>query len=129
MNEGYQVDSAASVADGVRMGSGRQYDLALTDLKLPDGTGLDVLRWFTEQMPDAPVIMLTAFGTVESAVAAMKLGATDYLGKPLDSPDVGGREVREVYASAHCCLRYLRARASAASGLSVNFDSIFSQPE
>ncbi|MBZ5724394.1 MAG: sigma-54 dependent transcriptional regulator [Acidobacteriia bacterium] len=85
--EGYQVDSGASVADGVRLGSQRQYGLALTDLKLPDGTGLDVLRWFTEQMPDAPVIMLTAFGTVESAVAAMKMGAADYLGKPLNSPD------------------------------------------
>jgi two-component system, NtrC family, response regulator AtoC len=86
-NEGYQVDSGASVADGVRLGSQRQYDLALTDLKLPDGTGLDILRWFTEQMPDAPVIMLTAFGTIESAVAAMKMGAEDYLGKPLNSLD------------------------------------------
>ncbi len=86
-NEGYQVDSGESVADGVRLGSRHQYDLALTDLKLPDGTGLDILRWFTDQMPDAPVVMLTAFGTVESAVAAMKMGAADYLGKPLNSPD------------------------------------------
>jgi len=85
--EEYQVDSGASVADGVRLGSERQYDLALTDLQLPDGTGLDLLRWFTEQMPDTPVIMLTAFGTIESAVAAMKMGAEDYLGKPLNSPD------------------------------------------
>ncbi len=85
--DGYQVDTGASVAEGIRMGSHRQYDLALTDLKLPDGTGLDLLRWFAEQMPNMPVIMLTAFGTVESAVAAMKLGAEDYLGKPLESPD------------------------------------------
>ncbi len=86
-NEGYQVDSGASVADGIRLGSQRQYDLALTDLRLPDGAGLDILRWYKEQMPDTPVIMLTAFGTIESAVAAMKIGADDYLGKPLNSPD------------------------------------------
>ena len=85
--EGYEVESGASVADALRLGAGRQYNLVLTDLKLPDGTGIDVLRWFSEQAPNTPVIMITAFGTVESAVEAMKLGAEDYLGKPLNSPD------------------------------------------
>jgi two-component system response regulator AtoC len=85
--EGYTVDSGASVADATRLGARRQYDVVLSDLKLPDGSGLDVLRWFNEQMPETPVIMATAFGTIESAVEAMKLGAQDYLGKPLSSPD------------------------------------------
>ncbi len=85
--EGYPVDSGASVAEALRLGAARQYDLVLSDLRLPDGSGLDVLRWFGEQMADTPVVMITAFGTIESAVEAMKLGAANYLGKPLNSPD------------------------------------------
>ncbi len=94
--EGYAIDAGGSAGDATRFGSGKQYDLVLSDLKLPDGSGLDVLRWFAEQMPDTPVIMITAFGTVQSAVEAMKLGAADYLGKPLSSPD----ELRMVVAKA-----------------------------
>ncbi len=85
--EGYQVTSAATIADGLRYGALRQFHLVLSDLRLPDGDGLGVLRWFRENSPETPVIMITAFGTVGSAVEAMKLGAEDYLGKPLSSPD------------------------------------------
>ncbi len=85
--EQYQVHSGASLADAFRLGAAREFDLVLSDLRLPDGEGLDVVRWFAEQQPQAPVIMITAFGTVESAVEAMKLGATDYIGKPLASPE------------------------------------------
>ena len=85
--EGYRVDLGASVADAVRLGSRANYHLVLTDLRLPDGDGTQVLRWFRENCPETPVIMITAFGTVASAVEAMKLGAADYLGKPLSSPD------------------------------------------
>ncbi|MCC6859696.1 MAG: sigma-54-dependent Fis family transcriptional regulator [Bryobacterales bacterium] len=85
--ESYEVESGGSVADAVRLGARRQYHLVLSDLKLPDGDGLEVLRWFAEQQPQTPVIMITAFGTVSSAVEAMKLGAVDYLGKPLSSPE------------------------------------------
>ena len=77
----------ASVGEALRAGARRKYDLVVADLKLPDGDGLAVLRWWTENMPETPVIMITAFGTVASAVEAMKLGAVDYLGKPLSSPD------------------------------------------
>src|SRR5579871_1000341 len=85
--EGYEVDLGSSRADALRLGSIRQYDLVLFDLRLPDGSGLHILQWFRTQMPDTPVIMITAFGTIESAVEAMKLGAENYLGKPLQSPD------------------------------------------
>jgi two-component system response regulator HydG len=85
--EGFAVDAGGSIADAIRLGAARQYDLVLSDLKLPDGSGIEVLRWFGEQMPETPVVMITAFGTVGSAVEAMKLGAQDYLGKPLSSPD------------------------------------------
>src|SRR6476646_8715689 len=84
---GYDVSTGATAADARRLGAGASYHLALTDLKLPDGDGLDVLRWFQAHAPEVPVIMITAFGTIVSAVEAMKLGAADYLGKPLASPE------------------------------------------
>ena len=85
--EGYGVETAGSVLEATRAGARRSYDLVLSDLKLPDGDGLAVLRWWSEHMPETPVIMITGFGTVATAVEAMKLGAADYLGKPLSSPD------------------------------------------
>ena len=87
VGEGYGVENAGSVGEALRAGARRKYDLVVVDLKLPDGDGLAVLRWWMENMPETPVIMITAFGTVASAVEAMKLGAVDYLGKPLSSPD------------------------------------------
>ncbi len=85
--EGYGVETGGSVAEAVRAGSRRGFDLVISDLRLPDGDGVEILRWWKEHMPETPVIMITGFGTVASAVEAMKLGAVDYLGKPLSSPD------------------------------------------
>lgn len=85
--EGYEVETAGTVSEALRCGSRRKYDLVVSDLKLPDGHGIAVLRWWKENMPETPVVMITGFGTVASAVEAMKLGAVDYLGKPLSSPD------------------------------------------
>jgi len=86
-DEGYEVESGTSIADAMRLGAVRQYNLVISDLRLPDGSGIEILRWFSEQGPNVPVIVITAFGTFESAVEAVKLGAEDYLGKPLNSPD------------------------------------------
>jgi two-component system response regulator AtoC len=85
--EGYTVDVAGSVAEALSATDRKSYHLAICDLKLPDGSGIDILRHWKQEMPELPVIMITAFGTVASAVEAMKLGAADYLGKPLSSPD------------------------------------------
>ncbi|MFB3828737.1 MAG: sigma-54-dependent transcriptional regulator [Bryobacteraceae bacterium] len=85
--EGYCVETAGTVRDALAMAARKGYGLVLSDLKLPDGEGLAVLRWFAERAPETPVIMITAFGTVASAVDAMKLGAVDYIGKPLSSPE------------------------------------------
>jgi len=85
--EGYRVTTAATVAEAIGSCERKQYHLIVSDLRLPDGEGLEVLRWSKEHMPETPVIMITGFGTVASAVEAMKLGAADYLGKPLSSPD------------------------------------------
>ena len=85
--EGHSVTGVASVAEAIRQCERRQFHLIVSDLRLPDGEGLDLLRWSREHTPTVPVIMITGFGTVASAVEAMKLGAVDYLGKPLSSPD------------------------------------------
>jgi DNA-binding NtrC family response regulator len=85
--EEYAVEVAASVAAAIACANRRSYHLLISDLKLPDGTGLDLLRHWKREMPEAPVIVITGFGSVATAVEAMKLGATDYLGKPLSGPD------------------------------------------
>jgi DNA-binding NtrC family response regulator len=91
--EGYEVSEAASVQEA-RVARGQPFDAVLTDLRLPDGDGLQVLRWFREHSPGTPVIVITGFGAVPTAVEAMKLGALDYLTKPLKSPDELRRLVR-----------------------------------
>jgi DNA-binding NtrC family response regulator len=74
-------------AEAIRAGTQKQFGLVLTDLKLPDGDGLTILRRWRESGSVTPFIVITGFGTVSSAVEAMKLGASDYIGKPLSSPD------------------------------------------
>jgi two-component system, NtrC family, response regulator AtoC len=81
------VTTAGAVAEAIRACEKKQFHLIVSDLRLPDGDGLEVLRWSREHMLETPVIMITGFGTVGSAVEAMKLGAADYLSKPLSSPD------------------------------------------
>jgi two-component system, NtrC family, response regulator AtoC len=79
-----EVYSAATGADGMQLADEHQPDLVLLDLRLPDTSGLEVLRSLKVRHPEAIVIMMTAFGQVESAVEAIKSGATDYLEKPFD---------------------------------------------
>ena len=87
VGEGYEVTTAETVAQAIQACERKQFHVIVSDLKLPDGDGLTFLRWSKEHTPEIPVIMITGFGTVASAVEAMKLGAADYLGKPLSSPD------------------------------------------
>ncbi len=82
--EGYQVTSADSAAEGRRLLVEHGFDLVLSDLKLGDGSGLEVLAECRQHQPEVPVVVITAFGTVQTAVEAMKLGAADFLEKPLE---------------------------------------------
>jgi two-component system response regulator PilR (NtrC family) len=78
------ADSAADLA-GARAKLGqRRFDLCLTDMRLPDGDGLDLVAWIQERHADVPVAVISAHGNVESAVRALKLGAFDFVSKPLD---------------------------------------------
>ncbi|HEY1284300.1 MAG TPA: sigma-54 dependent transcriptional regulator [Steroidobacteraceae bacterium] len=76
--------TAADVATAQRLLKGQQFDLCLTDMRLPDGDGLDLVAWIQEYRPQVPVAVITAHGNVESAVRALKLGAFDFVSKPLD---------------------------------------------
>ncbi|MEO8586164.1 MAG: sigma-54 dependent transcriptional regulator [Acidobacteriota bacterium] len=86
--EGYSVEAVSTGEEALRrLAEGRRYTLVLTDLKMPGADGLVVLKAATASDPALPVVVLTGFGTVETAVAAMKLGAADFLSKPVD-PDL-----------------------------------------
>ncbi|MFZ2957970.1 MAG: sigma-54 dependent transcriptional regulator [Candidatus Ozemobacteraceae bacterium] len=75
--------TAGSVAEGRSLLAKYQYDLVITDLKLPDGLGLELIKTARASEPAPEVILMTAYGTVDTAVEAMKLGALDYLTKPV----------------------------------------------
>ncbi|MBI2306636.1 MAG: sigma-54-dependent Fis family transcriptional regulator [Rhodocyclales bacterium] len=80
---GLAADCAGSVAEARQCLERERYQLCLTDMRLPDGEGLAVVRMVAEQCPETPVAVITAFGSTENAVAALKAGAFDYLAKPV----------------------------------------------
>jgi len=86
--EGYEVIRASDGAEGLRLIQAQRFDAALLDLKLPKFDGLTLLQSYKTANPDGLAIMMTGFGTVQSAVAAMKAGATDYLLKPFPQEDL-----------------------------------------
>src|SRR5262245_5503330 len=76
--------SASSLRDAQRLVLAESFDLALCDMRLPDGDGLELLEWLQVRRPGLPCAVITAHGNVETAVRALKLGAFDFLSKPLD---------------------------------------------
>lgn len=81
---GLRVDTAADVQSAKAHLSEQTYDLCLTDMRLPDGNGLDLVSWIGSNFPQTPVAMITAHGNVEAAVTALKAGAFDFVSKPVD---------------------------------------------
>lgn len=86
--EGYEVTVCADGEQATSKLAAGSFDLVLTDLKLPGMSGIEVLRNSREAHPRLPVVVLTAFGTVSTAVEAMKLGAADFLEKPVEIEDL-----------------------------------------
>src|SRR5215470_13229940 len=79
-----ETRTASDAATARRLLKNEQFDLCLTDMRLPDGDGLDLVAWIQENRATMPVAVITAHGNVESAVRALKLGAFDFVSKPLD---------------------------------------------
>jgi two-component system response regulator PilR (NtrC family) len=76
--------TASNLAEAHRLLGGHRFDFCLTDMRLPDGDGTDLVRHIAEHHPDTPVAMITAYGDMDTAVTAMKAGAFDFVSKPLD---------------------------------------------
>ncbi len=85
---GFDVRMAESVADGLSEIRASAPAYAVIDMRLEDGNGLDVVKMLNEQRPDSRVIVLTGYGNITTAVAAVKMGAVDYLAKPADADDI-----------------------------------------
>lgn len=85
---GFRVEMAGSVAEALAAIAARPPAYAVVDLRLGDGNGLDVVEKLRERRDDARVIVLTGYGAIASAVAAVKIGAIDYLSKPADAAEV-----------------------------------------
>jgi len=110
---GYRVTAASDGQEGLSLFSPEKFDLVVTDVKMPGISGIDLLRKIRSLAPDVPVLVITAFGNVETAVEAMKAGAYDFIGKPFNKDQlllsVGKALERQRLASE---VRDLRIRAS-----------------
>ena len=95
LREGYDIETAGSVEEALLHLKDRTYSAVITDMRLPDGTGLDLLRRLEESGRREKAIVITAYGSAENAVEALKAGAYDYLTKPVDL-----KQFRAVVASA-----------------------------
>jgi two-component system response regulator PilR (NtrC family) len=80
---GLEVDKAGNVRDALSKLEANNYDLCLTDMRLPDGDGLKIVQVIAQHNLDVPVAVITAHGNMENAVSALKAGAFDYLSKPV----------------------------------------------
>jgi two-component system response regulator PilR (NtrC family) len=111
LREGYDIDTAGCVEDAWQLLSEHSYGLLITDMRLPDGLGLDLIRRLEAAGRSEKAIVITAYGSAENAVSALKAGAYDYLTKPVDL-----KQFRSVVASAlSAALPLLAAEPAAAS--------------
>ena len=85
---GFVVSTAETVSAGVRQASATPPAFAVVDLRLADGSGLDVVKALRKARPNARIVMLTGYGNIATAVAAVKAGAVDYMPKPVDADAV-----------------------------------------
>ena len=95
LREGYDIETAESVQEALSLLNEKRYSAVITDMRLPDGTGLDVLNFLESHSRHEKAIVITAYGSAENAVEALKAGAYDYLTKPVDL-----KQFRAVVASA-----------------------------
>ena len=112
---GLRADSAGSVGEAQQRLAHGDYALCLTDMRLPDGDGLELMRHIFQQHPGMPVAVITAYGSAENAVAALKAGAFDYLAKPIS--------LKQLRPLVQAALKLSYPPADEASGLALAGDS------
>lgn len=86
--KGFEVSSVSNIARARKHIESQNVDLVLSDLRLPDHEGIDLLKWMNEQGMDIPLIIMTGYADIQSAVQAMKLGARDYIAKPVNPEEL-----------------------------------------
>ena len=95
--KGFVVRSSSSVSDAKRRLGEEAFDLVISDLRLPDSDGIDLLKWLKSTHPSLPLIMMTSYAEIHTAVQAIKLGAADYIAKPLNPDELLGKIKELVY--------------------------------
>lgn len=93
--KGFEVTTSSSVSDAKSRIENNLFDLILSDLRLPDGDGIDLLKWMKKKDSSIPLIMMTSYADIQTAVQAIKLGASDYISKPLNPDELLGK-IRDV---------------------------------
>src|SRR4030042_4082022 len=88
---GYTITTASNASEAIQLLQAGAYDLAFLDIKLPDQNGIQLLPRIRDLYPDMPVLILTAHATLDTAIGAVRLGARDYLLKPLDPENILNR--------------------------------------
>ena len=112
--EEYQVRLAENGAQGLRFLQAERIDLAVVDMVLPDWNGVDLLKKIKSEWPEVEVVLVTAYGTIETAVEAMKYGAYDFLTKPFKQAQIlnaikkDGYVLRQDYPERKCVKTWLR---------------------
>ena len=120
---GYHVEAAASGEEALEMMQNRAYDVVLTDIRMPGLTGVELLRRIKEQAPDAVVILLTGYASLETAIESLRLGAHDYLVKPSSSQDIRTSVAQGVERA-----RNLRNRRALLRSIRDNVEQLTGEP-
>jgi DNA-binding NtrC family response regulator len=100
--EEFDVETTLSSRKGIELAMDNDYDIVLTDVRMPDIDGLTVVRGVKEAKPQLPVLVITGYASVRSAVEAMKRGATDYVQKPFTPEALVTRVTSAIAGAAHC---------------------------
>ena len=112
-DQGFAVDTATGQSEAIELLTAKGYDLLLSDIRLQDGDGFDLLEQSLRRRPGTQVILLTGYGTPDSAIDAIRAGAFDFLTKPLIDDELLMAIERALSASARCSSREHRAQTEA----------------
>ena len=117
--KGFEVSSVSNIARARKHIESQSVDLVLSDLRLPDHEGIDLLKWMNEQGMDIPLIIMTGYADIQSAVQAMKLGARDYIAKPVN-PEELLKKISECLQSGETPATHNTAKSSSKKGSSTS---------